>query len=62
MLNYKVDIDDETQRVIIRWFDEQGNECEPESGTYEVTIPKGTFVWYGDNLSCEGKHENKEYK
>lgn len=61
MLNYKVEFDEDTRQIKVRFFNDEGEEVKPEKGTYKITVPANTFMWYGDGVSCDGKNGNDEF-
>ena len=50
MLNYKATYDKTTGKVIVKWYDADGNEVPGEPGTYKVKVPADSFLWRGDGI------------
>ena len=62
MLNYKATYDKTTGKVIVKWYDADGNEVPGEPGTYKVKVPADSFLWRGDGIGCEGEEGNEYYE
>ena len=62
MLNYKATYDKTTGKIIVKWYDADGNEVQGEPGTYKVKVPADSFLWRGDGIGCEGEEGNEYYE